>query len=70
MAVSGEGEIVGSVSGGCVEGDVVEAALRVLCSGEPELRRYDVSDERAWSVGLTCGGTLEVFVEPLEGAGA
>lgn len=63
MAVSASGEIAGSVSGGCVEGAVVEAALEVIAAGIPRLLRFGVSDETAWSVGLSCGGEIEVFVE-------
>lgn len=66
LAVSSEGEIEGSVSGGCVEGAVVEAALEVLESGEARLLEFGVSDEQAWSVGLSCGGEIEVFVEPYD----
>lgn len=64
MAVSASGQVAGSVSGGCVEGAVVEAALEVLADGVPRLLRFGVSDETAWSVGLSCGGEIEVFVEP------
>lgn len=66
MAISSEGEMAGSVSGGCVEGAVVEEALAVLSSGKPKLVEYGVSDDLAWSVGLSCGGKLEVFIEPSE----
>jgi len=66
MAVSSAGDIAGSVSGGCVEGAVVHEAQQVLESGQPRLVRFGVTDEQAWEVGLTCGGTLEVFVEALE----
>jgi xanthine dehydrogenase accessory factor len=65
MAVSGSGKMAGSVSGGCVEGAVVEAAREVLAAGQPRLLRFGVTDESAWSVGLACGGTIEVYVEPL-----
>jgi xanthine dehydrogenase accessory factor len=65
LVVSGAGEFAGSVSGGCVENAVVETALEVLESGRPQLVKYGVSDEDAWEVGLACGGTIEVFVEPL-----
>jgi xanthine/CO dehydrogenase XdhC/CoxF family maturation factor len=65
LVVSGDGEFSGSVSGGCVENAVVETALEVLHSGRPQLVKYGVSDEDAWEVGLACGGTIEVFVEPL-----
>ncbi len=66
MAVSSEGEIVGSVSGGCVEGAVVEEARGVMESGRPKLVKFGITDEQAWTVGLTCGGEIEVFVELLE----
>ncbi|MBS1249691.1 MAG: putative xanthine dehydrogenase subunit A [Chloroflexi bacterium] len=65
MAISGSGEITGSVSGGCVEGAVVEAALDVLESGHPRLLHFGVTDQTAWRVGLSCGGEIEVFVRPL-----
>lgn len=65
MAVNDEGEVAGSVSGGCVEGAVVTEALEVLASGVPRLCTFGYSDEEAFSVGLTCGGTIRVFVEPL-----
>jgi xanthine/CO dehydrogenase XdhC/CoxF family maturation factor len=67
MAVSNAGDIVGSVSGGCVEAAVYEEAQAVLRSGRPKLVRFGVSNQEAWSVGLSCGGEIEVFVEPLEG---
>lgn len=63
MTIDGEGRIAGSVSGGCVESSVVEAAREVIESGEPRLLRFAVSDELAWGVGLACGGSLSVFVE-------
>lgn len=63
MLVAEDGAVVGSVSGGCVEGAVYELAREVLDGGAPVLRRYGVSDEDAFSVGLTCGGILDVFVE-------
>ena len=65
MLVSGDGEAVGSVSGGCVEGAVYELGQEVLASGTPVLQRYGVSDEDAFTVGLTCGGILDIFVEPV-----
>lgn len=68
MAVSETGEVVGSVSGGCVEGAVYDVAQRVLDSGEPEMVSYGVSDSDAFQVGLTCGGTIELFVQPLDAA--
>ena len=63
MTIDGEGRIAGSVSGGCVESSVVQAARDVIRSGEPRLLRFAVSDELAWGVGLACGGSLSVFVE-------
>jgi len=65
MAISQSGEMVGSVSGGCVEGAVSEEALEVLRTGVPKLLTFGVADEEAWAVGLSCGGTIEVFVEPV-----
>lgn len=65
MAVSNGGEVVGSVSGGCVEGAVYETSQQVVESGQPTLERYGVSDDDAFSIGLTCGGILHVFVEPV-----
>src|SRR2546423_4475280 len=67
LAVSESGELAGSVSGGCVESDVAETAREVIASGRPVLRSYGYSDERAWEVGLPCGGEIEVFVERLAG---
>jgi xanthine/CO dehydrogenase XdhC/CoxF family maturation factor len=66
LAVSEGGEIAGSVSGGCVESDVFEHAREVLASGVPQLLSYGIADEEAWSVGLPCGGEIDVFVEPLD----
>ncbi|MEZ4523104.1 MAG: XdhC family protein [Thermomicrobiales bacterium] len=65
MIVSGTGKMHGSVSGGCVEGSVIEHALDVLKKGEPRLIEYGISDDMAWDVGLSCGGQIEVFIEPL-----
>ncbi len=70
MAVSGVGEVIGSVSGGCVEGAVVTEALDVLASGEPRLVTFGYSDDDAFAVGLTCGGTVHLFIEPLDWMGA
>lgn len=63
MAVASGGEAVGSVSGGCVEGAVYELAQQVIEDGAPVLQRYGVSDDDAFSVGLTCGGIIDIFVE-------
>lgn len=67
MAVNEAGEVVGSVSGGCVEGAVVTEALEVLAGdGTPRLVTFGYSDEDAFAVGLTCGGTIHLFVEPVD----
>jgi xanthine dehydrogenase accessory factor len=63
FAVSSSGAICGSVSGGCVESDVYEKAQEVFESGDPKLVSYGISDDQAWSVGLPCGGEIDVFVE-------
>jgi xanthine dehydrogenase accessory factor len=65
LAIAESGKICGSVSGGCVEGDVVEQARAVFETGEPKLLSYGISDEQAWGVGLPCGGEIDVFVERL-----
>jgi len=65
MAVTASEKMVGSVSGGCVEGAVSEEALEVIRTGKPTLLTFGVADEEAWAVGLSCGGTIEVFVEPV-----
>lgn len=65
MAISSAGEMSGSVSGGCVEGAVVDEALGVIDSGQPILVEYGITDELALDVGLACGGNIEVFIEPL-----
>ena len=66
LAISESGNMCGSVSGGCVESDVFENAQEVLETGEPKLLTYGISDDLAWSVGLPCGGEIDVFVEPVE----
>lgn len=67
MVVNDEGEVAGSVSGGCVEGAVVETALEVLAGRrERGIVSFGYSDDEAFAVGLTCGGTIHVFVEPLD----
>jgi len=68
LAVSPEGEVVGSVSGGCVEGAVYELSMDVTATGNPVLQTYGVSDDDAFAVGLTCGGILDIFVEPVDQA--
>jgi xanthine dehydrogenase accessory factor len=67
MVVNDAGEVAGSVSGGCVEGAVVEAALEVLAgTRERGVISFGYSDDDAFAVGLTCGGTIHLFVEPLD----
>ncbi|MFN0154121.1 MAG: XdhC family protein [Gaiella sp.] len=66
LAVSESGKMCGSVSGGCVESDVYENAMEVMRTGEPKLLTYGITDDLAWSVGLPCGGEIDVFVEPVE----
>lgn len=65
LAISGQGQIMGSVSGGCVEGAVVTEALEALDDGTPRLLTFGVSDETAFAVGLACGGTIRILVEPI-----
>jgi xanthine/CO dehydrogenase XdhC/CoxF family maturation factor len=66
LAVSESGKMCGSVSGGCVESDVYENAREVMETGTPKLLSYGIADEEAWSVGLPCGGEIDVFVERVE----
>jgi xanthine/CO dehydrogenase XdhC/CoxF family maturation factor len=66
LAVNERGEIVGSVSGGCIEGAAVREALDAIRDGKPRLLEYAVTNDRAWEVGLACGGTIQVFVERVE----
>jgi xanthine/CO dehydrogenase XdhC/CoxF family maturation factor len=66
LAISESGKMCGSVSGGCVESDVFENAREVFESGEPRLVSYGFTDDEAWSVGLPCGGEIDVFLERLE----
>jgi xanthine/CO dehydrogenase XdhC/CoxF family maturation factor len=66
LAVTRSGRMSGSVSGGCVEGAVFETAMSVLNSGTPQLVHYGISDEVAWDVGLSCGGQIDVFIEPFQ----
>jgi xanthine dehydrogenase accessory factor len=68
MVVAPDGTVAGSVSGGCVEGAVYELANEVVRTGQPVLERYGISDDDAFAVGLTCGGVLDVFVEPMSQA--
>ena len=63
MAVTRSGRMAGSVSGGCIEGAVADIAMQTIETGVPRLMDFGVTDERAWEVGLACGGKLKVFVE-------
>jgi xanthine/CO dehydrogenase XdhC/CoxF family maturation factor len=65
LAIRDDQSFVGSVSGGCIEGDVVMRALDTLASGKPDVLEYGVSDTKAWEVGLACGGRIRVYVEPV-----
>lgn len=65
LAVDGRGNMVGSVSGGCIEGAVIGEAQEVMETGAPKRLSYGVSNEMAWEVGLACGGTVDVYVERL-----
>ncbi|CAM5353525.1 Xanthine dehydrogenase accessory protein XdhC OS=Afipia felis OX=1035 GN=NCTC12722_01621 PE=4 SV=1 [Afipia felis] len=66
LVVKDDGVFLGSVSGGCVEGAVITEALDVIASGTPKLLEFGVADETAWKAGLSCGGTIRVFVEKIE----
>ncbi len=63
LVIDEEGNFLGSVSGGCVEGAVVTEAMDVIESGKPKMLEFGVADETAWNVGLSCGGTIRVYVE-------
>jgi xanthine/CO dehydrogenase XdhC/CoxF family maturation factor len=65
LAIDGNGNFIGSVSGGCVEGAVVADALDAIATGKPKVLAFGVADETAWKVGLACGGKIRVYVEPL-----
>jgi xanthine/CO dehydrogenase XdhC/CoxF family maturation factor len=65
LAVDDSGHMIGSVSGGCVEGAVVETALGIIRSGKPQLLEFGITDEQAWDVGLACGGRVRIFIERL-----
>lgn len=66
LVIDEAGNFLGSVSGGCVEGAVVTEAMDVIESGKPMVLEFGVADETAWNVGLSCGGTIRVFVEKVE----
>ena len=65
MAVTKSGKMAGSVSGGCIEGAVSDIAMKTIETGTPQLMDFGITNERAWEVGLACGGKLKVFVEKL-----
>ncbi len=66
LVIDEAGNFLGSVSGGCVEGAVVSEAAEVIASGQPRMLEFGVADETAWRVGLSCGGTIAVYVERLD----
>jgi xanthine dehydrogenase accessory factor len=68
MAIADDGRFEGSVSGGCVEGAVVEAGQEAMADGKTRLLTFGVTDGEAWAVGLACGGTVRIFVEPVTAA--
>ncbi|TVR06102.1 MAG: XdhC family protein [Salinarimonadaceae bacterium] len=66
LVIDGEGDFLGSVSGGCVEGAVISEALDVIAGGEPKMLEFGVADDTAWRVGLSCGGRIKVYVERID----
>lgn len=66
LVIDAEGDFMGSVSGGCVEGAVITEAIDVIESGAPRVLEFGVADETAWEVGLSCGGRIRVFVERID----
>jgi xanthine/CO dehydrogenase XdhC/CoxF family maturation factor len=66
LVIDDRDNFLGSVSGGCVEGDVIAQAAAVIADGKPKLLEFGVADETAWKVGLSCGGTIRVYVEKVE----
>jgi xanthine/CO dehydrogenase XdhC/CoxF family maturation factor len=66
LAVDADGNFVGSVSGGCIEGAVIKEAQNAIATGRPKLLDFGVTNEQAWDVGLACGGKIQVFVEKVE----
>lgn len=65
LVVDAEGNFMGAVSGGCVEGEVITEALEALGTGVPKILSFGVADETAWKVGLACGGKIRIYVEPV-----
>ena len=66
IAIDEDGAFIGSVSGGCIEGAVIQEALDTIADGKPRLLDFGVTDEQAWDVGLACGGKIQVYVERLD----
>jgi xanthine/CO dehydrogenase XdhC/CoxF family maturation factor len=66
LAIDADGHFLGSVSGGCVEGEVVSEAMDVIADGRPRMLEFGVADETAWRAGLSCGGRIRVYVEKIE----
>ncbi|HEX4570085.1 MAG TPA: XdhC family protein [Dongiaceae bacterium] len=66
LAVDADGEMIGSVSGGCIEGAVVREAQGVIAGGPPRLLDFGITNEQAWDVGLACGGKLQIWLEAVE----
>ena len=66
LAIDGNSNFVGSVSGGCIEGAVIHEALEVIQEGKPRILKYGVTHEMAWEVGLACGGQVHVYIERLD----
>jgi xanthine/CO dehydrogenase XdhC/CoxF family maturation factor len=66
LVIDDAGHFLGSVSGGCVEGEVVTQAMDVIASGTPQLLEFGVADETAWRVGLSCGGRIAVYVQKVD----
>jgi xanthine/CO dehydrogenase XdhC/CoxF family maturation factor len=64
LLIDSDGHFLGSVSGGCVEGEVITQAIDIIESGEPKLLEFGVADETAWRAGLACGGRIRIYVEP------
>ncbi|MGQ4273761.1 XdhC family protein [Terrihabitans sp. B22-R8] len=65
LVIDADGNFAGSVSGGCVEGDVIAEAMDVMVGGMPRMLEFGVADETAWRAGLSCGGTIRIFIEPV-----
>jgi xanthine/CO dehydrogenase XdhC/CoxF family maturation factor len=67
LVIDSDGHFLGSVSGGCVEGEVITEAIDIIASGKPKLLEFGVADETAWRAGLACGGRIRIYVEPFAG---